>query len=72
MNYEIGDNVSAFFKRQYWNGIIIEKDVIWNNEVRPYVVLVRDHELGHYVETPCIEDGSIIGYLLYLTKKSLK
>lgn len=58
-------NVEVFFKRKYWSGTIIDKDAVWNNEKRDYVVLVTDPQISDYLETPYYKDGQLLGYLVY-------
>lgn len=65
-------SVEVLFKKEYWNGTIIDKDVIWNNEKRDYVVLVTDLSIGEFLETPYYKDGQLLGYLVYSSAISIR
>lgn len=65
-------NVEVLFKREYWSGTIIDKDVVWNNEKRDYVVLVTDPRIGEFLDTPYYKDGELLGYLVYTSSIGIR
>lgn len=68
----IGCEVSVFFKREYWNGTILERDVVWNGEKRDYTVLIKNPNIASYLETPYYKDGKLLGYLIYTSSELLQ
>lgn len=64
--------VEVLFKREYWSGTILDKDVVWNGEKRDYVVLVTDPQIGNFLETPYYKDGELLGYLVYSSTAGIR